>query len=291
MITEILDRNLFMAKFLLGLAAGVIIAFLATRARFLNRDGGIAAGVVGTIVFGFGGLGWALLLLTFFITSSALSKLFRSGKSGLDQHFSKGSRRDASQVLANGGVAAVLAVLFFITLLKNPANSGVVVWLGFAASLAGANADTWATELGLLNSRQPVLLTTFQPVPRGTSGAVSLVGTLAALAGSAVVGAMAVLSSLAGWAPSGGPALGLQFLLITASGLAGSFVDSGLGATLQAVYTCPVCDKETERHPQHTCGTPTTLKRGKAWLNNDWVNGACTLSAGLIGILLAVAIL
>jgi uncharacterized membrane protein len=54
------------------------------------------------------------------------------------------------------------------------------------------------------------------------------------------------------------------------------------------VYYCPACEKETERHPEHICGSVTTLKRGYAWLNNDWVNAACTLSGALVGICFTV---
>lgn len=285
---DISEWTLFMAKFFIGLLLGVGISYLAYRAGALNRGGGVAAGVLGTIVFGLGGLGWAAVLLTFFISSSALSKTFKQRKAEVGTHFSKGSRRDAAQVAANGGVAGFLVLLYFIFLQIIPeSNCSALLWVGFAASLAGANADTWATELGLLNPRQPLLLTTFRRVPKGTSGAVSAVGTLAALAGSMLVAGAAILSSLAGWAPDVGLSLGAQFLLISLAGLAGSSVDSLLGATLQAVYFCPHCKKETERYPFHTCGVATLRVRGLPWLNNDWVNTACTLSAGLIGCLLA----
>jgi uncharacterized membrane protein len=68
--------------------------------------------------------------------------------------------------------------------------------------------------------------------------------------------------------------------------LLASLFDSLLGATVQAIYWCPTCAKETERHPIHTCGTPTTHLRGWQWVNNDVVNFACSvmgaiLSAGL----------
>jgi len=276
-------------KFFIGLAAGIIIAYLAYRANVLDKGGAFAAGVLGTIVFGLGGVSWALVLLIFFISASGISKLFKTRKSALKRNFAKGSKRDAWQVGANGGVGGAI-VIAFIVLDHFIPDVGLlpVLWLGFAASFAAANADTWATELGVLNPGQPVLVTSFKKVAPGTSGGVSLVGSMAAFTGSALVAAVAVLCSKLGWTPVGAIPLWLQFLIITFSGFIGALVDSILGATVQVIYSCPACDKETEQHPVHSCGTQTVLKRGLPWLNNDWVNAACTLSAGIMGIVLGV---
>ncbi len=184
-----------------------------------------------------------------------------------------------------------LALGYFLLYAVNPQHPLLPgLWLGFVASLAAANADTWATELGVLNPHQPISLRNFQRVPGGTSGAISWVGTLAALAGSAVVAGMAVLTGLAGWAPAGGLSLGGQFVLISLAGLLGAMVDSALGAWVQAMYHCPTCQKDTERHPLHSCGTETTLARGIKWLQNDWVNAACTLSAAVAAFVITLLI-
>ena len=276
-----------MYKFVIGVLAGVVIAYLAYRARALNKPGAVAAGLLGSVVFGLGGAAWALVLLTFFVSSSLLSRLFKRKKVFASGEFAKGSNRDAWQVGANGGLAGVLALAAFIFMQLNPDSTWLpLLWVGFAASLAGANADTWATELGVLNPRQPVLLTTLRRVPQGTSGAVSLVGTLAALAGSSLVGGVAVWMGQAGWAPAFGMSVWRVFAAIAAAGLLGSLVDSLLGATLQAIYRCPACDKHTEKHPIHTCGEPTMLVRGLPWLNNDGANLMCTLSAAVAGMVL-----
>ena len=279
--------NITTINFIIGMTAGVGIAYLAHRAQALNLSGGIAAGILGTVVFGLGGLGWALVLLTFFISSSLLSRFFKAKKAAAGKEFAKGSNRDAGQVAANGVVAGILTLVFVILHHRFAVNPNLsFLWVGFAASLAGANADTWATELGILNPRQPVLLTTFRRVPQGTSGGVSLVGSLAALSGSALVGLVAILVGGLGWAPALSIPAWALFVIIAVAGFLGSFFDSFLGATLQAVYHCPTCEKETEKHPLHTCGTETVQARGLHWLTNDWVNAACTLSAALVGMIL-----
>ena len=278
-----------MAKFLIGLVLGVGIAYLAYRARALNQRGAVAAAILGTVVFGLGGLGWAIVTLTFFISASGLSFLFGSREDRIGQDFSKGSRRDAGQVAANGAIGGTAALAYFLVDRYAPGSSLLtLMWLAFAASFAGANADTWATELGVLNPQLPVLLTSFKRVPQGTSGAVSLVGTLAALLGAALVAGAAVLVVQVGWVSGIGLPSWVQFIVITVGGLLGAFVDSLLGASAQAVYYCPACQMETERYPFHGCGTQTSRRRGLLWLNNDWVNAACTFSAGMVGILLGI---
>src|SRR6266545_5574214 len=247
-----------------GFLLAIIIAYLAYRAHSLNKSGAVAATFVGTVVFGLGGLQWAILLLTFFITSSGLSRAFQKRKQGLDEKFSKGHERDAGQVLGNGG----LATLFVLFHALYPESA--IGWVGFAASLAAVNADTWATELGVLNPTPPRMIIDLRKrVEKGTSGGVSLWGTGAAFLGSSMIALLAVLLS-----PTNKPNTN-YFLLITGAGIAGSLFDSLLGATVQAMYYCPIDKKETEKHPLHTCGAETIHIRGWKWLNNDWVNFAC----------------
>lgn len=258
-------------QLLVGLILASIVSYLAHRAHSLDRSGAFAATVVGTIVFGVGGWQWAVLLLIFFITSSGLSRLFKKRKQGLDEKFSKGHQRDAGQVFGNGG----LATIFVLVNALYPESD--VGWVGFAASLAAVNADTWATELGVLNPTRPRLITDLRKrVEKGTSGGVSLFGTFASLlAASAIALPTAAFSD--DWS---------LFLPITLAGLAGSLFDSLLGATVQAMYYCPTDKKETEKHPLHSCGTQTIHVRGWKWLNNDWVNFLCSAFGVLVAVLL-----
>ena len=94
-----------------GFILAIVIAYIAYRAHSLNKSGAYAATLIGTIIFGIGGWEWAILLLTFFITSSALSRAFKNRKQGLNEKFSKGHERDAGQVFGNGGLAVLFAGL------------------------------------------------------------------------------------------------------------------------------------------------------------------------------------
>lgn len=249
------------------------IAYGAFKAHSLNKSGAFAATFIGTIIFGIGGWQWTIVLLTFFITSSALSRMFKKRKQGLNEKYSKGDTRDAGQVFGNGGLATAFVL---VNALYPESNIG---WIGFAASLAAVNADTWATELGVLNPTPPRMIT--KPatrVEKGTSGGISLFGTLASLLGAFVIALVMAVCT------------GQWFLLpyITIAGLAGSLFDSLLGATVQAMYFCPTDNKETERHPLHTCGTETVHIRGWKSLTNDWVNFACGAFGVLVALLLYV---
>jgi uncharacterized protein (TIGR00297 family) len=239
---------------LFGLLLAAAVAALAYRAGALTRSGALAAWGVGAMVFGVGGWLWAAALLTFFGTSTALSRWRRRAKETLG--YEKGGRRDAGQVLANGGVAALCALLP----LAFPALGMAHAHLLFLAALAAANADTWATELGSALGGHPYDLRTGKPAPPGTSGAVSLLGTLAALAGAGLIGLYA-----------GG---GVGWGTVTAAGLGGAFLDSLLGATVQARWRDPLRPWLLTEHPQ--AGPPDWGRRG---INNDLVNALCTLGA------------
>ena len=259
----------------LGILLGITVSLTAWRLGSLSRNGAWAAAVTGGLIFGLGGLPWAVLLLTFFISSSLLSKAFKKRKGAVVEKFAKGSQRDWGQVLANGGLGTLLVVAYAV-FADQP-----LIWIAYAGAMAAVNADTWATELGVLNPSPPRLITSGRPVEPGTSGAISLVGTLATLGGALLIGLVGTIFSTAG----------ARFPLVLAAslgGLCGSLFDSLLGATVQAIYYCPKCEKETERYPTHTCGTETNQMRGWGWLSNDLDNFLASIVGA--GVALAVTI-
>lgn len=252
---------------LIGLALGTGAASLAWRAGLLQPSGAIAAALVGAAAWG--GAGWkgAVLVLAFFVSSSLLSHWRTSHKRSLQPVVAKGGRRDAWQVAANGGAAAVLAAAYGL------GGGQADLWLaGLVGALAAATADTWATEIGVLSSRPPRLLTSGRIVARGSSGGVTAVGLIASLAGGAAI------SGLAAWLWRQPALLGIGLI----AGMLGSLLDSLLGATLQASYRCPACGSETEQHPRHVCGAQTEHLRGLSWMGNDMVNLLCSVAGALV---------
>ena len=256
---------------LLGFLFSSGVALLAYRRRSLTRSGMTGAIITGTTTVSFGGWSWGLSLIFFFVSSSLLSHFRKREKAALaEDKFSKGSERDILQVAANGGVATFLALCYGLSpssIVKRACEAGYI------GAFATATADTWATELGTLSTQPPRLITTGKRTTPGTSGGITLLGT-----GVAAVGATALGLFYALLQRQRHVTLSLIGLV---SGLAGSLFDSLLGATVQAMYYCPVCKKETERHI-HNCGTYTVPLRGIAWVNNDVVNFLATaLGAGV----------
>jgi len=242
-------------------AASAVAAGGGWLLRSLSVSGAAAAVVVGTLVgcgFSWGGL-WLLGL--FFVSSSFFSHAGKLKKAKMAGKLAKGGRRDAAQVLANGGVPAILALLALLY----PS----VFWNElFVVAVAAANADTWASEIGVLSRRPPRAWPSFRRVETGTSGAVTPLGTAASLVGALFIAAA-----------------GAHFLhaapvfTIALLGWLGSWLDTWLGAAWQAAYRCPVCGAATERK-QH-CGRRTTHIKGWRWLDNDAVNALSSIGAVL----------
>lgn len=268
-------------RLILGLALSSSIGLLAYRRRSLTRSGVAGAVATGTTIFGLGGWSWGLTLIYFFASSTLLSHFREKEKaSTAADKFSKGAQRDIAQVAANGGLASCYAALAGITRTESFQQT---LQAGFAGALATATADTWATEIGVLSPHKPRLLTTGQPVAPGTSGGITLPGSIASALGAFTLG-------LVFWISQGfHKSLATLPFISLVSGTAGSLCDSLLGATVQAMYFCPTCQCETERRV-HVCGTPTQLSRGLYLCNNDVINFLATLIGSLTAMLLHIVL-
>ncbi len=307
-------------RLVLGLFLSSGISLLAYQRRSLSRSGAAGAITTGTVTFGLGGLAWGLSLIHFFVSSSLLSHYRERDKAQTAaDKFSKGGQRDIAQVGANGAMATLMAIGHSIT----PSSSlRQTLEAGYVGALATATADTWATELGVLSATAPRLITTGQPTLPGTSGGITPLGTAAAASGAFSLGLVFRLLNKhhasrtlpqyrsnrvgTGLAPvresvadtpfwTGASPVPTRFPLIEQdwalppiallSGLIGSLFDSWLGATYQAMYYCPACQKETERRI-HNCGGPTQPLRGLSWMDNDVVNFLATFVGSIFAMVL-----
>jgi uncharacterized protein (TIGR00297 family) len=245
----------------LALAISLGVVTLAWWLGALRASGAVAALVVGTLIlWNTGWIGCAVLGI-FFVTSTVLAGVaarLRTGAEPADE------TRDWQRVLANGGVAAVVAC-------GERVEAGLGVWL-VTTTLAAATADTWATAFGALSPNPPRDILRWTVVPAGTSGGVTLFGTSGGAMGAALI-------ALVGAWRGGGRLYGAT----VAIGFTAMIVDSILGSAAQARFRCPRCNEVTERR-LHRCGTRTEWLGGLRWLDNSAVNLVTTIFAAMAGL-------
>jgi len=223
----------------LAIAAGLTIAFtvLARALRGVSLPGALAGGASCFLLFAgagpaaFAALG-ALFLMTWIATRQGYQRKLALGLA------ERREGRGAWQVLANLAVPAGASVLF--------GASGNRVWLtAVAAALCEAACDTVASEIGQSRGTEAILITTWERVPAGIDGGITLMGSIAGLAAGAVIGIVAAGGGMIRWA---------ELWISVASGFAGMLIDSLLGATVQ--------------------------RRG--WIGNQAVNFVATLAAAAL---------
>ncbi|XP_065010521.1 protein PGR-like [Musa acuminata AAA Group] len=278
-----------MDGFLIRLGFSLLLSF-SVAARALKRksvdSSAVLVGIPIMVIHMLAGYRFAALLLVFFSTSSKVTRLGEAKKRATDAEFKEGGQRNWIQVLSNSIIATILVVIFArITQghdrCLDSKDSTVITALlgGIVGHYACCNGDTWSSELGMLSSAQPRLITTFKKVRKGTNGGVTVHGLLAAVAAGFVIGVAFALVGMVTTECSADIAKRQLFVvpIATAAGLFGSLIDSFLGATLQFSGYCTVRKKVVGNEG------PTVVKiSGASILDNNAVNAVSILLTTLI---------
>ena len=201
------------------IAFALTLAF-AVAARLMHAvtlGGAIAGAVISFVLFAAAGPGAFAALVTVFALAWITTRLGYARKQRLGTAEAKGGRR-TSQVLANLGVAAVAGLSSAVSQWRD------IALLLAAAALAEAAADTVSSEYGQAVAERATLITTWEQVPAGTDGGITLPGTIAGLIAVLVVAAVCFATNL----------ISLRHATIAAlAAFLGMLVDSVLGATLE----------------------------------------------------------
>jgi uncharacterized protein (TIGR00297 family) len=244
MLTSLLGHGWASSPDRLAIAAAVTLAFavLARALRGVSRSGAVAGGFACFLLFaGAGPAAFATLAALFLMTWVATRLGYRRKLSlGLAE---RREGRNAWQILANLAVAALGSVAF-------SASGNRILLVAVAAALAEAATDTVASEIGQYRGPDARLITTWERVPPGTDGGITIPGSIAGLAAGLVIAAVATV---------GGMLPQTQLWIPVAAGFVGMLIDSILGAALQ--------------------------RRG--WISNQTVNLFATLAAAGLAYALA----
>ncbi|BBY34105.1 DUF92 domain-containing protein [Mycolicibacter minnesotensis] len=244
-------------RWLAALAFGCAIVPFMLRMRWLDLPGALGGGLIAGVAVGLGGWPWIIPAAVFFSLTSLLTAYRRPTRAT--------GMRSLSQVAVNAGLPVLVPVIGY-------AFTGDPLWYAVSiGGIAAGIADSWASEIGRFSAHEPLSVRTWTRVPKGTSGAVSPLGSGATVLGALAVGAFGALFGGVLMVPVG-----------LAAGILGSLVDTAIGASMQARFSCATCGATVEENLH--CGAPTRASTGWRWMGNDAVNACANLAGMVVGL-------
>lgn len=207
-----LSTSLYLLLILLSMLAIMVIS---VKKRKLTFQGAITAVIIGMLVLQTAQLKGVLMLMTFFVLSVLTTTHKKEIKAKLHPDNLADKGRNSKQVLANGGVAGLAAILEVF----DPQHHELYIMM-MAASLASALADTLSSELGMVYGRRFYNIVTFKKEENGLDGVVSIEGLFIGAAGSCIIALIYSGFNNAGF-------------IVFIAGVMGNLTDSILGASLE----------------------------------------------------------
>ena len=279
---------------ILELMIGFVFVF-ALKTKILTLDGAFAAVFIGTII-SLCGFEYFVILASFFFSSSKATNIHKKIKTKLlGKAYIKEKKRNSIQVFSKSLFPSILCLILYKKFGQGmylfSSNNTLKIFLDslFIGFFESANADTWASELGINSKENPILiLEGFHRVPKGINGAISAYGTLCSIQGGLFISGISIISNIIRFGCINfikGEKTNFIicfkiFVLGGFIGFIGSFIDSILGQTVQlSIYNVTKkCMVEKEHEEEYKKNGDELKYYGKDILNNSGVN----LVTGLI---------
>ena len=268
-------------EILIQLILPLIIEVGLVRWHWLTVSGAIAAGFLAFVVLFLAK--WSIFpLVIFLVLGSLAGKIRANAKDGGDAK--QGKARDHWQVLANGGIFMLLAMLAFLN------ESGwLESFLGIHTevlrfsetchllaliSLSVSCADTLSSDFGRVWGGSPRNIITGKRMIKGVSGGVTGAGFVGAFLGAVSIAIFVFWSELSSLGSSVS-----AFWLVAVFGFIGSILDSVLGVLFQVKYS-----DEMGNQVDSSDSGRRSMAAGYRWVTNDVVNAI----TGVLMLLVAV---
>ncbi|TXT57415.1 MAG: conserved membrane protein of unknown function [Candidatus Thorarchaeota archaeon] len=276
-----------------GLILMAIIGALTYRLRFVDVSGLISAFIVGFTVWYTGGPAAFTLLLFFFVSSGIATKFKYKAKAKQGFAQEQKGKRSWKNVFGSGLIPMIFSVAMYLSpLFSSDPNMAFYMFGGFIGAVATTSADTLASEVGIFSKGKPRLITNLRrKVPRGTIGAVSLLGEGIAAAAGLLIGLIVVIYGVLApeLVPTTDPS---QLLLIIPLSVLTAFIgcniDSLLGAAFQNKFVCEICGAVTDKH--FHCSYETKYIGGFKRFTNMHVNFGSSGAGAAFGIVLGAGL-
>lgn len=279
-----------------GLLVMSVIGALTYKLRFVDVSGLISAFVVGFTVWYTGGVGAFIILLFFFVSAGLATKYKYKAKTKQNVAQEGKGKRSWKNVFGSGIIPMLFSVAMYLSMFSvELTNAGWPFFLfgGYVGAVATTTADTLASEIGVFSKGKPRLITNLRrKVPRGTIGAVSLLGEGVALFAGAFIGVLALIFAVLtpGWVPA--IANINQVLIILPLSILTAFIgcnlDSLLGAALQNRFVCEICGAVTDK--EFHCDYETKYVGGFKSFTNMHVNLGSSGMGATLGMVLGAGL-
>ena len=273
----------------------VFIFFFSIKTKILTVDGAFAAVFVGTII-SLSGFEYFVILASFFFSSSKATNIHKVIKTKLlGKAYLKEKKRNFIQVFSKSLFPSLICLILYqkygqgMNIFNSNNTSKLFLDALFIGFFESANADTWASELGINSKSNPILiLQGFKQVPKGINGAISGYGTLCSIKGGLFISGVVVICNILRFGLLNFIKFDMNLFIICFKifilggliGFIGSFIDSILGQTVQiSIYNVTKkCMVEKENVEEYEKNGDDLKYYGKDILNNSGVN----LVTGLI---------